>query len=154
MIGLLAGLIIGAILVYFATFRRRDDGGPSRPGRDLQVGDGILIPEQHLGWTPEREEGTDYEEEPEEEPEDETEGDDEYGDDLGEYEGDMDEPGEEYDEEYDEGDGEEEPERVEMTDEEELDDLSNEIDRLLEETSDPTDLPDPEEETVDPGARF
>ncbi len=172
--GLVAGLIIGAIVVFFITFNRRDGEEDGVEARDLQVGEGIIQPETQFKWTPEEEKGHEEEDGDEESPEDDEDDldDDEEEDDDLDEDGDEEPDAEEDEEEphmaqdpgkqgWAEGDIEEEasaePDVEEEAEEkvgDDIDELMDELDDLLGTSDGPEDLPDPDEPTVDPGARF
>jgi len=162
--GLIAGLIIGGLVVFFITFNRRR--GPEHPGTDpdLHIGEGILTPEKHMGWTPEPEGDLDEDRERLEEDEDDEDRDyiKEADRDLEAEDGtdDDDEHLEIVDEAEEDDGGPGVVEEIVKDDDESrkvedvaFDDLADEIDKLLEDASMIEDLPDPDEETVDPGAR-
>ena len=157
-LGLVAGLIIGVMVMFFITFKRKEPEAIVHEGGITTTS--IISPDEDMSWhdededddddadleddDEEKEEDLDDEVEPEEEPEPAANVPRDW------EEGDLPE---------DEGEGpehkpESEPEKGGV-----MDELEDEIDKLLEGTSTgedgaTEDLPDPEEQTIDGGSRF
>jgi hypothetical protein len=173
--GIIAGLVIGLIIVSLLMFWRRGGAGPMVTGPNVPYHDEVLTPDEDMAWEGEEEAEHGDEAEAEDEDAEQEEGDDDLEDeepedkeDGVEERTDADRPGEKGPEEApEETDSEEDGEDDVEEDDDDTDDLEDEIDRLLEgavksepppadgpSSSQVTDLPDPDEQTVDPGSRF
>ena len=162
-LGLVAGLIIGVMLMFFITFKRKEPMAIVHEGGVVTTS--IISPDEHMSWHDEDEGEDDDDDEDLEEEDAELEDDEEkIKEDLDD--GDEPEPAADVPDDWEEGDlQEDEGEDPEDKPESEpqkggvMDDLEDEIDRLLEDTSSGEDgateaLPDPEEQTIDGGSRF
>jgi hypothetical protein len=146
MFGLIAGLVLGIMLFYMATFKKKDEVVPLIDESPLPGS--IMTPEERGEWAADEDEDDSEDDEPEE-----------SGDDIEEEDGPMDDTS---DDEEDPRKEDEERETDDDIDDKVDDDMDDDIDSLLEDVASAVDeddveigdLPDPDRATVDPGARF